>query len=92
MISSKSKYSDLLIDSCLVMTMSADERDRRLCNNRKAAKDTLLKYYSKQFSRAMNEFEAAFSRGDAMTTANTFMTATAINNLLKDIEKLPSQR
>ena len=74
------------------MAMSAGERDRRLHNNRKAAKDTLLEYYSKQFDRAMNEFEAAISRGDAMTAANTFMTATATNNLLKDIENFTNQR
>lgn len=72
--------------------MSAGERDRRLHNNRKAATDILSEYYSKQFARAMNEFEAAISRGDAMTAANTFMTATATNSLLKDIENLPDQK
>ena len=71
------------------MSMSAGERERRLHNYGKAAKDMLLGYYSKQFARSMNEFEAAISRGDGMTAANAFRTATATNSLLKDIEDLP---
>ena len=73
------------------MTMSAGERERRLHSYGKAAKDMLLGYYSKQFARAMNEFEAAISRGDGMTAANALMIATATNTLLKDIENLSNQ-
>lgn len=68
------------------MKIDPNERDRRLRDIRKAAKDSLIEYYSQQFDRAMKDFEAAISRGDAMTAANSFMTATSTNNLLKDIE------
>lgn len=68
------------------MSINPSERDRRLREIKKAAKDSLIEYYSRQFDRAMKDFEVAISRGDAMTAANSFMTATSTKNLLKDIE------
>ena len=61
------------------MSINPSERDRRLREIKKAAKDSLIEYYSRQFDRAMKDFEVAISRGDAMT-------ATSTKNLLKDIE------